>query len=144
MKVLFICHANICRSFMAQELLKKWRPDLEVFSRGLYADPGYSVPETVYSFLADYQIPRFPHTSTQLSATDMETADLVLLMEQQQIDQVLDAFAQHTDKCYLLLDYAYGEEKDLADPIALTGKAFRTQAGLLHDAVEICAKKIPR
>lgn len=144
MKVLFICHANICRSFMAQELLKKLRPDLEVFSRGLYADPGYFIPETVRQFLAEHRISLPPHTSTQLSAADMETADLVLLMEQQQVDQVLDAFAQHTDKCYLLLDYAHEEEKDLADPISLTGKAFRKQAELLYRAIEICAQKIPQ
>ena len=30
MKVLFICYANVCRSFMAQELLKKAVPEADV------------------------------------------------------------------------------------------------------------------
>ena len=142
MKVLFICHANVCRSFMAQELLKQLRPELDVFSRGLYADPDFTVPEKVRLFLAGQKIDVLPHTPTQLCATDMAEADLVLLMEQTQLAHVLDAFAQHTDKCYLLLDYAYGQEKDLPDPIGLTGKSFVKQAQVLRDAVCACDKRI--
>ena len=127
---------------MAQELLKKLRPDLEVFSRGLYADPNYVVPQKVHRFLTACGITPPKHISTQLSAADVETADLVLLMENQQLEHVLDAFAQHTDKCYLLLDFAYGQEKDLPDPIDLSGSAFTKQAEALRAAVDACAKRI--
>ena len=128
---------------MAQELLKKLRPDLEVFSRGLYADPNYVVPQKVHRFLTACGITPPKHISTQLSAADVETADLVLLMENQQLEHVLDAFAQHTDKCYLLLDFAYGQEKDLPDPIDLSGSAFDEQAKRLSQAISTCAKGIP-
>ena len=142
MNILFICHANVCRSFIAQELLKQLRPELSVFSRGLYADPHYTVPEKVQRFLASRGIVAARHVPTQLSAADMDRADLVLVMEEKQLQQILDSFAQHTDKCYLLLDYAYGQETDLADPIVLEGKAFEKQAVLLQRAVENCAKRI--
>lgn len=127
---------------MAQELLKHLRPDLKVLSRGLYADPAHTVPGTVQHFLAKQGIKPPPHTSTQLSATDMENTDLVLLMEKQHLEHVLDAFAQHTDKCYLLLDFAYGQEEDFPDPVSLTGTAFDKQAQRLLQAVRACAERM--
>ncbi len=142
MKVLFVCHANVCRSFMAQELLKHFCPHVQTFSRGLYVDPALEVPDTVRQFLIRQQILPAPHTPTQLAVADMQEAEVVLFMEQQHLEQVTDAFAQYTDKCYLLLEFAYGKQKDVIDPIGLTGRAFDKQATILLDAVRACAQKL--
>ena len=127
---------------MAQELLRQLCPKTEAFSRGLYVDPEYTVPAKVQYFLTRQGLTPAPHTPTQLAAPDMANADLVLLMEQSQLEQVLDTFAEYTDKCYLLLDYAYGREADLADPIGLEGRAFEKQAALLKRAVQACAQRL--
>ena len=37
MKVLFVCTGNACRSPLADALLKKFRPDINVASAGTYA-----------------------------------------------------------------------------------------------------------
>lgn len=37
MKVLFVCTGNACRSPLAEALLKKFRPDVDVDSAGTYA-----------------------------------------------------------------------------------------------------------
>lgn len=142
MKVLFVCHANVCRSFMAQELLKSFCPQLTVFSRGLYVDPAVSVPETVQRFLIDHKVAVSSYVPVQLSQVDLEQADLVLFMEKQHLEHVIDRFAQYTDKCYLLLDFAYGQEKDVADPIGLKGHAFNRQADILYQAVRACGEKL--
>lgn len=142
MKVLFICYANVCRSFMAQELLKKAVPEADVFSRGLYADPSYAVPPKVLAFLAEQGITPAPHTPTPLQAQDLQTADLILLMQQRHLDQLADRYAQHSDKMYLLNDFAFGQEKDVADPISLSGKAFKKSAAQLAHAVQAVAQKL--
>ena len=140
MKVLFVCHANVCRSFMAQELLKHFLPQVETLSRGLYVDPSLEVPQKVKDFLLRAGITPAVHTPAQLSAADMQTADLVLFMEQNQLEEVIDRFSEYTDKCYLLLDFAFEREQDIADPILLTGRAFEKQAQVLRQAVEACAQ----
>ena len=94
MKILCICHANICRSFMAQEFLRRLLPQHEVFSRGLYADPSYEVPEKVKKALATKGIDFVGHISTQLTPQDLAQADLIFCMEQTQADGLLDSYAQ--------------------------------------------------
>ena len=144
MKILFICHANICRSFMAQELTKKQLPDAEVFSRGLFVDPDLQVPEKITRFLAGCDVVPAPHTPTQLSASDLERADLVFCMEPQHQEHLLDRYAQYTGKIWLLCDFACGKQKAIDDPIGLTGRAFEKQAQELKKTVLLAAERIKK
>lgn len=142
MKILFICHANVCRSFMAQEFMKKLYPQATVFSRGLYADPQLCVPQKVLHFLQQQHITPSPHIPAQLTADDLEQADFVFCMEQEQVDKLCDRYAQYTDKIWLLQDFAFGKETDMEDPIGLSGAAFDKQARLLQKAVEAVARQL--
>lgn len=142
MKILFICHANVCRSFMAQEILKKLVPQAEVFSRGLYADPQLHIPGKVKAFLAKQQIIPNTHLSTQLTESDLAKADFVFCMEPQQLDFLSDRYAQYADKMWLVNEFAFGKETAIEDPISLSGRAFEKQAKLLQKAIEALAKKL--
>ena len=147
MKICFICHANICRSFSAERLLKAMlkkngNNDIEVISRGFYASPNYEVPSKIKDFLhangADYE----NHFSTQLSPEDLETSDLIFVMEYEHREKLFDEYSQYTDKIFLLLDYAYDKEEDMPDPISKTGRAFNKIMEQLKKAVEEIYKKI--
>ena len=142
MKILFICHANICRSFVAEELLKKYIPDSEVFSRGLYVDEEYQVPEKIYQFLQEKNISPSEHKATQLTPDDLEKADFIFFMEQAHADTILDRYAQFTDKIWLLNDFSLDKQTDIIDPIGLSGRAFKKQMELLDKAVYACAEKL--
>ena len=142
MKILFICHANLCRSFMAQEFLKQLLPSATVFSRGLYVDPELSVPQKIKDFLALYHIPFVSHTPTQLCENDLQAADYVFCMEPEHLNSLLDKYAQYTDKLWLLNEFAFGKHTALEDPISLSGRAFTKQAEQLKKAVENCAKRL--
>ena len=144
MNILFICHANICRSYMAQELLKPLLPQAHIFSRGLYADPAYAIPHKVQAFLSQNHIAPAPHASTQLTAEDLQKADLILLMEQAHLDKLADRYAQHLGKMWLLTDFAFGKEEDLLDPISLSGRAFEKAAKRLQKAVLAAAEKLQK
>lgn len=127
---------------MAQELCKQKLPSAEVFSRGLYADSSYTVPQKVLDFLQKQGILPTPHNSTQLQGEDLQKADFVFCMEQNQVDQLLDRYAQHTDKIYLLNDFAFGKETDVPDPVSLSGHTFEKNAQKLMQAVYACADKL--
>ena len=142
MKILCVCHANVCRSFMAQEFLKKLLPEVTVFSRGLYADPSYTVPEKVKQALAQQHIEFTKHTATPLLKADLQEADLIFCMEKEHLDLLLDRYAQYTDKLWLLTDFAYNQEEDIPDPISLQDRAFAKQAQELYKICEAASKRI--
>ena len=142
MKILCVCHANICRSFLAQEFLKSLLPGVSVCSRGFYANPDYEVPVKVQQALRAKQL-EFPgHTSTQLMPEDLQLADLIFCMEQAHEEHLLDRYPQYTDKIWLLTDFAFDKPQDLQDPISLEGRAFAKQSARLYAACEAAAQRI--
>ncbi len=142
MKILCICHANICRSFMAQEFLKTLLPGVEVFSRGLYADPSYVVPAKVVKALAQHHRVFTGHTSTPLTVDDLAQADLIFCMEQAHVERLEDRYPQYSNKLWLLTDFAFDTVQELQDPIGLEGRAFEKQVARLHAACEAAAQRV--
>ncbi len=142
MKLLCICHANICRSFMAQEFLKSLLPGVEIFSRGLYADSSYKVPAKVIDALVKHHIPFTKHISTQLTTADLQTADLIFCMERAHEERLLDRYPQFTDKIWLLADFAFNKTEDMEDPISFEGRSFDKLAQRLYELCQAAAKRI--
>lgn len=142
MKVLFICHANICRSFMAQEFFKQLLPQVQVFSRGFYANPAYQVPPKVKEALAAHQIAFAGHISTPLTAADLAQADLIFCMEQAHEERLLDQYPQYTDKIWLLPEFAWGKTQDVQDPVGLEGRSFAQAAHQLYQLCQAACARI--
>ena len=127
---------------MAQEFLKQLLPKTAVFSRGLYADPSYTVPTKVQRALQTHNIAFTGHTATPLQPIDLEQADLIFCMEKTHANLLLDRYAQHTDKIWLLTDFALGKEQDLPDPISFEGRAFDKLAQQLYQTCQAAAAHI--
>lgn len=142
MKVLFVCHANVCRSFMAQQLLQKELPRAQVFSRGLYADSSLRIPEKIRLFLEKNAVDVPAHAPALLTKDDAKEADFIFFMERRHMENAADRWAEYSDKMWLLRDFAFGEEKDVPDPIGLSGRAFEKNALLLARAVSAAAEKL--
>ncbi len=142
MRVLFICHANICRSFLAQEFLKSMLPQISIFSRGLYANPGFVVPAKVQQALLTRHLPVPQHQATALTANDLAQADLIFCMERAHEERLLDCYPQYTDKIWLLPLFALGQQADITDPISLEGRAFEKQIDFLYKVVEAASKRL--
>lgn len=80
MKVLFVCTGNACRSPLAEALLKKFRPDLDVNSAGTHAyyrvvdlTRRYAEQEGASEFLKD--------TPEDLELKNLCDYDLIVAME---------------------------------------------------------------
>ena len=147
MKICFICHANVCRSFISQEILKDLlkknnRFDIEVISRGTYALPHISVPSKIKEFLSKNNIPFNNHIPTQYSKQDLISSDLIFVMTQDQYDEITDKFAEFSDKIYLLNEYISNKTRDIDDPISLVGKKFEIAAENLKNLIYCLYKKI--
>ncbi|WP_424244606.1 protein-tyrosine phosphatase [Elusimicrobium posterum] len=143
MKICFVCHANICRSFLAQEILKdlavkNGRSDIMVFSRGVYAREDLRPPQKIKNFLSDQGIAyNEAHFPVLISREDLKNASLVFVMTNDQFEELADKYSEYSDKIHLFL----GEE-DMEDPISLTGKAFEKTALKIKNAVLEIFKKL--
>ena len=146
-KICFVCHANICRSFSAECFLKDFlskdgRSDVNVFSRGIFAQSYFEVPGKITDFLASKGIKQPPHTATLLTSEDMQDSTLVLTMTEGQKEYILDNYAQFSDKVFTLHEYVYGKERSIKDPITLTGRNFEKVLEEIYKTVQDLAKKI--
>ena len=146
-KICFVCHANICLSFSAECFLKDFlskagRKDIDVTSRGIYAQSYFEVPGKITNFLASKGIKQPPHTATLLSRQDMQNCTLVLTMTEGQKEYILDNYSEFSDKVFTLHEYTYGKDQSIKDPISLSGRSFEKVLEEIYKTVQDLTKKI--
>ena len=123
-KILFICHGNICRSPMAEFLLKDM-----VAKRGLAKafeiasvatsreEIGNPVHRGTREKLAQFGISVAGKHATQLTKRDYERYDLLLAMDSNNLRNIKRIISSDPDnKVHLLLDYAGRTGQSIADP----------------------------
>lgn len=112
-KILFICHGNICRSPMAEFLLKdivKKRgiaADFEIASAATSREEiGNPVHYGTRNKLAQLGISVAGKHAVQVTKRDYEYYDLLLVMDSNNIRNLRRVIGEDTqDKVHLLLDY---------------------------------------
>ena len=122
-KVLFLCHGNICRSPMAEFILKelvkklKLEYDFIVCSAATSQEEiGNGVYPPVKDLLRQKGIDCSAKRARQVTVQDLKVFDYIIAMEQFNLDN-LYALYPKTDKSkvYLLLDFT-DNPKDIDDP----------------------------
>jgi protein-tyrosine-phosphatase len=99
-KILFVCSGNAHRSPLAEALLKKMRPDLEVDSAGLQV--AIPVSEEVRQYLrkenADQYLKKVPET---LRSKRLKDYGLIIAMDQKHKDAILTTCPECENKIYV-------------------------------------------
>lgn len=122
MKVLFICTGNMCRSPAAEKLLGHYGAGKGFLarSRGLGVQPHYGLHRKMAALLKEEGVTDLEHKASLVMESDVDWADLILVMEDGQLDALGELFPQSLRKVRLLL----GEE-DLEDPIGKDDAKFK-------------------
>lgn len=129
-KILFVCTGNVCRSAMAEAMLKKMLKEfglkgIKVWSRGLAGSRMIKVPEEILKLMDDEQSNLDTHVSAPLTTKDLSRADLVLVMEGYHQERIIADFPEVADKVFLLKDFSGAGTGDVEDPIGLEEEDYR-------------------
>lgn len=122
-KILFICHGNICRSPMAEYVMKELvhRAGLddrfEIASAGVSREElGNPVYPPVRRILASNGIPCHPRCAKQVTKRDYEYYDYLICMDSSNLRGLERIIGSDPDKkVSLLLEHA-GSNRSVADP----------------------------
>ena len=151
MKIMFICTGNICRSDMAEGMMRKLVEkneikNIEVCSCGIYAETGdyatYNAIEAAKEYDANIQ----NHRATNIRDSKIEEMDLILCATLSHKQSVLYLYPQLNGKVYTMKEYAEidnnGKDKDIKDPWGYDLNVYYNCAQEIEECLEIIVKKI--
>lgn len=115
-KILFVCHGNICRSTMAQSIMSylvKDNSNFYIDSAGISDEEhGNGIYPNARRELELNKIPVVEHHARKITKQDLEEFDYIICMEQRHIDNIKYYYGDsYNDKLRLLI-----KDYDISDP----------------------------
>lgn len=140
-RVLFVCTGNICRSAMAEHLLRHWSDQrglgLEVRSAGTAAEGWYEVPEHARKLLTAEGVPTFSHRPQLVTREQLRWADAVFVMAEHHRDHILELYPEFTGKTRLLRAAAGHGDLDVADPMGKPYEVFASCLTVIRESLDV-------
>ncbi len=146
--ILVVCSANMCRSPMAEALLRATLHandvrGIRVHSAGTIAIAGTGASADSIKTCANYGLDISFHRSTPLTAELVRRADIVLVMENKHRNKALELRPDAAHKVFLISDFATGSlhGKDLPDPIGTSAvfydQTFQMMQEMINNLVQM-------
>ncbi len=119
--ILTLCVGNICRSPIAEALLKQQFPEKTIWSAGLSALIGMPTDPFSLDVAAAYGLDLSVHRAQQLAGWMCQSAELILVMERAQQTEVERLYPLVRGKVFRLGELG---KFDIADPYRQSKDAF--------------------
>jgi protein-tyrosine-phosphatase len=139
--VLFVCTGNICRSPMAETVLRSelierttdgyW----QVRSAGLNALGGAIPTDEAIQAMKEFGYNVIDHRARRLTRGDAEAANLILVMTYNHRKLFKERFPEHADRVHLLSEMV-GQRFDISDPYGGSLMTYRNTAAQIIQLVK--------
>ena len=137
--ILVVCVGNICRSPMAEALLKQRFPNKNIDSAGVGALVGHSADPAALEIMAGQEIDITNHVAKQIDEGLAKKADLIFTMSDSQTKWIEERWPFCRGKTFKL---GHWQDKDIADPYKHEMSAFQTAYQDIVVSLEQWADKI--
>lgn len=130
--VMVICIGNICRSPMAEALLRSRQPGIQVSSAGLGALIGMPADPLACAVCADHGLDLSAHIARPILRDALMASDLVLTMSDGQTRELTQRYPMMRGRVYRI---GHWEGVDVADPYRMPRPAFEAAYDLIDVGV---------
>lgn len=117
-RILFVCHGNICRSVMAEFIMKDITKDHKDYfidsAATSYEEIGNDIYYEAKNTLNRHHIPYTYHQARHIRKEDIDKFDLIIGMDLENMDD-LNYYFNGSSKIHKLLEYC-GLNRDVIDP----------------------------
>ena len=149
MNILFVCSANISRSFLAETLLKNEIETLKensvsVASAGLHAYPGSPPDPKMIEYLSKMGMTPKNHEAKQITKQDVDWAHLILVMEKDHKNMLEELWPGIGHKVKRLGRFISEDQKadDIIDPFGRSPYHYRLAQSQITLAIKNLVKSI--
>ena len=137
--ILVVCVGNICRSPMAEALLKQRFPNKNIDSAGVGALVGHSADPAALEIMTEQQLDITKHIAKQLDENLAKKADIIFTMSDGQTKWIEERWPFCRGKTFKL---GHWKNKDIADPYKHEMSAFETAYQDIVESLEQWADKV--
>lgn len=141
--ILTVCTGNICRSPVAEYLLRhelaRAGKKGEVRSAGIGALVNHPADDSALEVMDGKQISMHAHRAQQIKQEHTRWADLILVMEKHHLDYVLNLDATARGKTFLL---GHWNKREVPDPYRRGDDAHRSAYEQIHEEVMAWLRRI--
>ena len=130
--ILVVCVGNICRSPMAEYLLKQQHADIHVESAGISGMVGHTADAKAQLCMQRLAIDMSPHIARKLNAEQLKKADLVLVMSHNQQKHIEQTWPFSKGKVFRL---GHWQNKNVPDPYQHDQTFFDNTCQLIQQCV---------
>lgn len=147
-KIMFICTGNICRSAMADGLMRKLvkikNKDVEVYSCGIFAEDGDMPTYNAVEAIKEYGVDLKPHRATNIRNSKIKEMDIILCATVSHKNNVQAMYPELKDKIFTIKEYAGFDKNnlDIPDPWGYDIETYRFCASTISNCLEKIIEKI--